>query len=243
MKYLSVASLLLAVTLSAQPRATFEVAAIRPYHAGGPRAMEVTPGTVNWRGARLGVFIAWAYSVEEFEVSGPAWISDLRFDISANAATPATIPDMKRMMQTLLADRFKLAIHREQREMSAIVLTLGKGGHKLVENNAPDSPGFSFGELDLTGNGATLQEMTDFITRQMRIRIIDQTGLTGRYNYRLNLSEFMTEDVRRRPGFSIELPGIVAAAIQEQLGLRVESGKFLGEIIVVDSVEKAPTEN
>jgi uncharacterized protein (TIGR03435 family) len=226
----------------AQPRPAFEVASVRPYQDGAPRTNDITPGTVNRRGVRLVDYIAWAYNVQDFEISGPGWMSDLRFDILAKAATPAPVAEMRLMMQTLLADRFKLTLHREQRDMPALVLTLGKSTHKLVENNTPGSPDFSNHALDLTGNGATINQMTGFLMRQLHLLVVDRTGLTGRYNYHLDISSFMTDEVRRRNS-AIEMPGIVAAAIQEQLGLKVESAKIPRETIVVDGVEKVPAAN
>jgi uncharacterized protein (TIGR03435 family) len=136
-------------------------------------------------------------------------------------------------------------MHRETREMSALVMTVGKNGHKLVVNDTPGSPSFSTGRLNLTGNGATLKQLTDFISRELKIAISDQTGLNGQYNYHLDIASFVTEEMMRNSngGVPIEGPAIVAKALQEQLGFKVDSGKVPMEVIVVDSMEKAPTEN
>lgn len=235
-----------AVTAFAQTSATtFEVATVRAYEQGSPRGTDITPGNINMRGVRLIECISFAYGVQEIQVAGPSWLGDLRFDISAKAATPATNGEMRPMMQALLAERFKLAVHRETREMSALIMTVGKNGHKLTVNDTPGSPSFSDGRLNLTGNGATLKQMTDFISRQLKVAISDQTGLTGRYNYHLDIASFVTEEMMRNAngGIPIEAPAIVAKAMQEQLGFKVDSGKVPMEVIVIESVEKAPTEN
>ncbi len=242
--------ILLSCCAIAQTQPSFEVAVIRPY-GGAPRTNEYAPGIVNRIGVRLVDYIAWAYDVQDFEISGPTWMSDLRFDISAKAATPAPIPEMRRMMQALLAERFNLVLHREQREMGALVLTIGKDGHKLVENSTASAPQFSISAFNLAGDGATINQMTGSLTRNLHIRVVDQTGLAGRYNYRVDISSFVTDEMRRRsngaPGMVnstiMEMPGIVATAIQEQMGLRVTSTKIPSEVIIVDRIEKSPTEN
>jgi uncharacterized protein (TIGR03435 family) len=235
-----------AMALAQTPAApSFEVATIHPYVFRGPRGNDITPGGVNMRGVRLLEFISWAYSVQENQISGPDWLNNTLFDISAKAATPATDPEMRLMMQTLLAERFKLTVHRDQRDMSALVMTLGKNGHKLVENETPGSPSFSTGKMSLTGNGATIKQMTDFISRELKISIVDRTGLTGHYNYHLDIASFVTEEMMRNSngGVPIEGPGIVAKAMQEQLGFKVDSAKVPMEVIVIDHMEKEPTEN
>jgi uncharacterized protein (TIGR03435 family) len=231
--------------LAQTPAPTFEVASIRSFEIGSPAGIEITPGNINMRGQRLLDYITFAYGVQEVQVAGPNWLNDIRFDIAAKAATPATNGEMRPMMQALLAERFKLVIHREAREMSALVMTVGKNGHKLVENNTPGNPSFSNGRLNLTGNGATLKQLTDFIARQLKVAIVDQTGLTGHYNYHLDIAAFVTEEMMRNSngGVPIEAPAIVATALQEQLGFKVDSGKVPMEVIVIDSMEKTPTEN
>jgi len=224
---------------------TFEVATIRAYEQGSPRGTDITPGNINMRGVRLIEYVTFAYGVQEIQVAGPGWLGDLRFDISAKAATAATNGEMRPMMQALLAERFKLAIHRETRDMSALIMTVGKNGHKLVVNDVPGSPSFSTGRLNLTGNGATLKQLTDFISRELKVAIVDQTGLAGHYNYHVDIAAFVTEEMMRNSGggVPIEAPAIVAKALQEQLGFKVDSGKVPMEVIVVDGMEKAPTEN
>jgi uncharacterized protein (TIGR03435 family) len=90
---------------------------------------------------------------------------------------------MKKMMQTLLADRFKLELHRQTKEVNAMVLTVAKGGHKMKEVEQEGSPSFSTGKLNLTGKGATIAQLISFLSRELRLPIVDQTGLTGRYDW------------------------------------------------------------
>jgi len=220
----------------------FEVATIRPSQSGS-RAAEITPGNLIFRNAPLLEIVAFAYGVQNVQVSGPSWLPSARFEIIAKAPTPASRDEMRTMLQTLLAERFKLTLHRETKEMSALVLTLGKNGHKLQENSVEGSPSFTTGPLRLSGNGATLKQMTDFISREIGVLVVDKTGLTGRYNYKVDINAFVTEEMRRAGGPPMEAPFIVSQALREQLGFTVNSSKVPVEIVVIDRIEKEPTEN
>lgn len=244
------AALLALLSLGAVAQAadnpTFEVASIR---AGQPgrEAIEVVPGSLTMRNARLTTCIRWAYDVPEFQISGPDWLNEVYFDINAKAAGPAKEPEMRVMLQTLLADRFKLTLHRQTKEISAMVLTINKGGHKLTPVETTEPPNFKTGKLNLTGKGATMAQLVQFISRELRHPIVDQTGLTGRYDYFLDIAPYFTEEMQRNGGPGGGPPpdaaGIVAQAIQAQLGLKVESKKVPVEMLVIDRVEKTATEN
>jgi uncharacterized protein (TIGR03435 family) len=227
---------------------TFEVASIRPSEGGKGESIAGTQGGgLSARNARLSACIAWAYGVQDYQISGPSWLNELRFDIVAKAGSSATEADTRRMLQTLLADRFKLEFHRQSREMPALVMTVAKGGHKLKAVQTDDPPSFQTGKLQLTGKGATLAQLAEFLSGQLRTPVIDQTGLTGRFDYFLDINAFVTEEIQknlpRDGGPPMEAGGIIAKAVQEQLGLKVESRKAPVEMLVIDHVEKTPTEN
>lgn len=227
-----------------QASQTFEVASIKPTEPG-PKSVDVTPGSLVMRGQRLYDLILWAYRLPDFLLSGPPELKDVRFDVSARPAGAATEPQMRVMMQGLLADRFKLAFHRKTEEKSVYFLTVAKGGHRLKEVATAGSPSFRTGKLTLIGQGASLAQMTDFLALQLEAPIVDRTGLTGLYDYAVDINAFVTEQMVRasQNGPPIEAPGIVARALQEQLGLKLDSGKAPVEIFVVDHVEKAPSDN
>jgi uncharacterized protein (TIGR03435 family) len=100
---------------------------------------------------RLAGAISWAYDVLDVQVSGPDWLKTARFEIMAKAGSPAKEPELQQMMQKLPADRFMLELHRQTKEVNAMVLTVPKGGHKLKEVQEEGSPSFSTGRLNLTG--------------------------------------------------------------------------------------------
>jgi uncharacterized protein (TIGR03435 family) len=238
------AAVLLTAAAAAAPPAepAFEVASIRASQAGR-KAVETVPGSLTMRGTPLSACVAWAYDVEEYQVSGPAWLDDARFDVLGKSSNPAKEPELRQMLQRLLAERFKLALHRQTKEMQALVLTVGKNGHKLEPTDIEGSPSFQTGKMNLTGKGATIGQMTQFISHEIHIPVIDQTGLHGRFNYFLDIAAYVTEEMRKGPGPPPEASSIVAQAIQAQLGLKLDAKKVPVEVLVIDHAEKTPSEN
>ena len=226
-------------------KAAFEVASIRAAEPGREN-IQVVPGSLTMKSVRMITAIRWAYDVLEYQVSGPAWMNEVRFDITAKAATPAKEAEMRLMLQGLLAERFKLTVHHQVKELPALVLTVGKNGHKLTPAETEGNPSFSTGKMTLTGKGATLGQMIEFLSRQVRNPIIDQTGLTGRFDYFVDINSYITEEIMKGAGPGgppPEAPSIIAQALQSQLGLKLESKKTPMDTVIVDSVEKTPTEN
>jgi uncharacterized protein (TIGR03435 family) len=230
----------LAVAADAPP--AFDVASIRPSE-GGRENVDVLPGSITMRNMRLSAAIRWAYNVLDVQVSGPDWLTSTRFDIVAKAGTPAREAEMRTMMQKLLADRFKMEFHRQTKELQALILTVGKNGHKLKEVEQEGSPSFSTGRMNLTGKGATVAQLIVFLSAQLRQPIIDQTGLAGRYDYFMDINAYITDEMRNQPGPPAEAPSIIAQALQSQLGLKVDPKKTPLEVLIIDKIEKTPTDN
>jgi uncharacterized protein (TIGR03435 family) len=99
--------------------------------------------------------------------------------------------------------------------------------------------------MSLTGTGATLGELTLFLSRELREPVIDQTGLRGLFNYTLDINAYVTDEIRKSGGDGppLEANSIIAQAMQAQLGLKVEAKKVAVFMLVVDHLEKSPTEN
>jgi len=230
---------------SATPPA-FEVASIR---AGQPgrESIETGPASLTMRYCRLNSVIRWAYGVQDAQVSGPDSLGNTWFEIFAKSANEAPVAQLREMLRTLLAERFKLTIHRDSKEMTALILTVSKGGHKLQPVDTEGSPSLESGKLSLTGRGATIVQMCDFIAKELHDPVIDQTGLTGRYNYFLDIQPYFTEESQKAAagvnGPPPDAHAIIAAAMQKELGIKVESKKVPVEVIVVEHVEKTPIEN
>ena len=254
---------------------TFEVASIKPTAETGFRTgIQMVPGGgLRVSGATLKMLLTIAYDVREFQiVGGPGWISSDRYDIMAKPAgsgsdTQAselgqmTDAEMKtareqlqQRLQALLAERCQLAIHRETKEQSVYALLVGKGGPKIqpVETKtAGGPPRMMMGHGMVNGQGVELQMLATALSNQLGRPVLDRTGLTGRYDIRLQWTpdpgQSMTPLGGPPPGVQAPPPPdpngpSIFAAVQEQLGLRLESQRGPVEMIVIDRVEK-PSEN
>ena len=240
----AVVSLAAFAVLAQQPDAPpqFDVASVRPSQPG-KEGIDALPGSLTMRNIRMRPCLAWAYDLEEDLIQGPDWINDAWFDIVAKASGPAAQPELRRMLQSLLAARFNLACHRETKEIPVLILTIGKNGSKLQPTDTDGSPSFKTGKLNLTGQGATVSQLTHFLSRELHMPIVDHTGLTGRFNYFLDINAYITEEIRKTPGVPPEAPSIIAQAIQAQLGLKLDAKKAPVEVLVIDHLDKTPTEN
>jgi uncharacterized protein (TIGR03435 family) len=239
--------LLTAIAALAQPAKplAFDVASIRPGHSGR-ESIEFGPASLTMRNVRLSACIRWAYGVQDVQVSGPAWLNEVWFEIFAKSAGEVKVSELRQMLQTLLADRFKLAVHRDTKEMTVLVLTVSKSGHKLAPADGDGPPSFQIGKLNLTGKNTTLSQLLDFIANEVHIPVVDQTGLTGRYNYFFDIEPYYSEESRKATdsdGKPLDANAIIAVAMQKELGIKAESKKVPLEVIVVDHVEKTPIEN
>jgi uncharacterized protein (TIGR03435 family) len=226
----------------------FDVASIRPAapRPGRGDDIESKPGSVIMRNARFATLVKWAFGIQGFQVSGPDWINELQYDLSAKAATPAPEKEMRVMLQTLLTERFKLEAHRQTKEVQSLVLVLGKNAHKMAESQGDGPSTLHLTKMGAQGERATVAEFAELVSKQLRMPVLDMTGLTGRYAIQFNLAPYI-EDLKKEgagPGqVPTEAPMIVATAIQAQLGLKLESKKMPIEMMIVDRAEKTPAEN
>jgi bla regulator protein BlaR1 len=197
-----------------------------------------------------------AYGVRErfLLLGGPDWIDSDRYDIEAKAEGEPGKDQIMKMLQTLLAERFKLTVHREMRELPVYTLTVGKSGPKLTQfkegscvdydpNNPP--PAASAGKPHCGNNlirggrweasKTDMPGVTGALSVLVRRKVIDKTGLTGLFDVHIELppDPLGTTDSSSPSIFTI---------VQEQLGLKLESDKDLVEVLVIDHVER-PSEN
>lgn len=247
------------LALNAQPRPEFDVASIKPNKASGGVSFGVGNGGASGRNVTLQMLIGLAYRLQDFQISGgPSWVSSDRFDVEAKAGDAAVGPDQLRLMLgSLLGDRFKLTLHREMRESSVYGLVVAKDGPKIkrspdqtspdVNGPAPTGAGPNRGAIrlgpgSLIGNAVALPLFTKFLSQRLDRIVIDKTNLTGRFDIRLQWTPGFGES-QFDPGGKI-LPSAdssgpsIFAAIQEQLGLKLESTKAPIEILVIDHAQK-----
>ena len=240
-------------------RPSFEVASIKPSKTNTGVTVGVGSGQGGGRNVTLKMLIAAAYRVQEFEiVGGPRWISSDRFDVEGKAEDPKADPDQLRLMlQSLLEDRFQLKLHRENKEAPIYALVVAKDGPKI--KRAPDqvSPPVSgpaqqgagpirgairIGGGSLVGNAVTLSLFTRLLSQRLDRAVVDKTNLDGRFDIRLYWTPDVGE-VALDPGGNPLPPAndtgpSIFTAIQEQLGLRLESTTGLVDLIIIDHVEK-----
>jgi uncharacterized protein (TIGR03435 family) len=234
-------ALILASALSAQQ--LFEVATIRPTSGplpGVPPAFgkqSTTADTLTIRHTPLAEIIRRAYGLTPQELAGfPSWVNEDRWDILAKAAAPATDSQLWAMMQPLLQDRFKLTFHREPREVSGFALVVSKKGSKL-ERSAGGSNEFAMSAGSFRGSNVTMGRLCGLLSSVMQKPVIDATGLEGTFNFAIKPSDFATPG-----GTPTNLQSLVVTAIQEELGLKLDSRKVTINVLLVDHVEQ-PSEN
>lgn len=215
----------------------FEVASVKP-SSGDPSSssgIKTGHGRLDAYNVTLKRCIMGAYSVGPHQISGgPAWLESDRFEILAKADQP--IDDdaaLMIMLQGLLAERFKLSLHRETRTIPAFVLEVAKNGPKLEKADAGEAAtntSTGHGGISIDALHADLDSFARILARKMDLPVVNHTGLEGTFNFKLQWTPEGTDSVS------------IFTAIQEQLGLRLRSQKAPVEIIVIDHAEK-PSEN
>jgi uncharacterized protein (TIGR03435 family) len=254
------ASGIFAQTTSTRPSFDeFEVASIKPTSAGveGRWIRMLSTNEFATKNHAIKTLIAAAYNLNPRAISGgPAWVDSDRYDIVAR--TPGGIrPNLNEqmsMLRKLLSDRFQLTFHRGQKELRAYALTIAKGGSKLKESTvsndaSPEGPPplifvVSPQLVRLPGRSATMAELASVMQRAaLDGPVLDQTGLTARYDFDLEFSpdETLFGGALGNGSADSANPGLFAA-IQQQLGLRLEGTRGLVEVLIIDHVER-PSEN
>jgi uncharacterized protein (TIGR03435 family) len=218
----------------------FDAASIKPTPPDRPPfPYRVGPNSFSMRAILKG-FIMQAYEVESYQVTGgPSWVESQTYDISAKAEGAADTHQIRMMLQTLLAERFQLKVHRETRTMSGYVLSVDKGGPKLPPAKTdvpPDSPGVIQVGGGIVARDSTIKHLALGLTLQLGEPVIDQTGIAGHYDFRLRFDDSDTTGAATATGI-----GSVFSAVRE-IGLKLEAKKLPVEVLVIDSVEP-PSEN
>ena len=217
----------------------FEVASIRPAIDDHAHDTDTDRGFFHTHNLTLKRLISDAYRVDMRQIfGGPAWVDSDSYDINAKipaefaeSRTRDTIPEM---LQSLLADRFHLVIHREPRQASGYLLVVTKKGPKM-QPTAPDAQGSNSHtkKTHLTAENVSMAGLARYLSRNNDIgaMVIDKTGLTGGFNFEL---DWAPERVAAASDDRVS----IFTAIVEQLGLKLESAKVPIEAIVIDRAEK-----
>jgi len=301
----ALAGMIIAGLATAQQPA-FDAASVKVFdRAAGPPSPETSdPGRIHFGGATMLNLLMRAYDAKMDQISGPAWISDFggpnRYDITATMPPGTTKEQVRLMLQSLLVERFHLAVHHEMRNFPGYELVVAKDGPKLKEsipdpNDPPDGapapiPTFKDGHIQFPpgprmtitrGTGILKVEAHEnpisdlmlvlgpMITQSLgadmmdpgpRARVVDKTGLTGRYDFTV---QWECKGCRGLAGMNLPLlagrgqPDSGAASepvgsglptifvvFERQLGLRLEKVKDIPlDVVIVDHIDKLPTAN
>jgi uncharacterized protein (TIGR03435 family) len=217
---------------------TFQVASVKPF-TGRAIDFRVLPGgRLHVTGLNLRFLIVQAYGLELNQVTGgPAWIDVDMYDIEATGQADATREQMMVMLQALLAERFELRVRRGTTQQNVYEPVVGKGGHKLKpptgdrnfislnRREPPTEPGLHY---SLVGTKATLAQMAKRFGQQMRRPVIDKTGIEGEFDFKV---DYAIDD-------NPESGPPLQTAIQEQLGLQLQTAKRLVETLSVEHAVK-----
>ena len=220
---------------SADAPTAFEVASVRLNRSdSGSSRFSSNKGSVRSTNVSLRDFIKWAYGVKDYQVMGPDWLASQKFDIVAKAEAPVSDKQLMAMLQALLAERFKLAIHHETKERAVYELVVGKNGSRLheVEAGPQHSTG---GRGSLSAQKMSMSQLADSLSRTVSLPVLNMTGIKGVFDIELKWAPDDGRDNANGPS--------IFTALQEHLGLKLEQRKGPMEIIVVDHAQKNPTEN
>jgi bla regulator protein blaR1 len=225
---------LLAVLAALAQTPAFEVASVK---ASTPDATRMNiqrdpGGGIVLTNVNLQTLVSMAYNVQSFQlVGGPPWLRSRRFDVVAKAPSGTAKNQTWVMLQSLLADRFQLAIHRETRELPVFELVVAKGGLKIQPANRAPGPADDFIQNFPGRMKALMVSMAGLaltLSGTLGRQVIDRTNLDGRYDFQLEFAPENTTDSDRSS---------IYTALQEQLGLKLETSKGPVQMIVIDHAE------
>jgi uncharacterized protein (TIGR03435 family) len=216
------------------PEPTFEVASIKPHTGAVYSSERNSPGRFTVENVPLKYLISEAYEVRGTQIEGgPGWISTATFDVSAKAENNAAYSAMRPMLQTLLEERFRLVVHHDTKELTILALTSPKSSIKLLKSDR-GTGGLRAILHGMTGTGVSMNDLVRGLSDLMGVVVIDQTGLTDKYDIHLEWSTV-------RPGSNA--PGeSIFDDVRQQLGLNLESRKAPVDVLVIDHAER-PSKN
>lgn len=232
-------SALLIMTVASLLGQSFEVASVKPNESGsGSSSTHTGHGNLTATNVSVLMLMESAFGVKDFQIEGgPGWIGTQRYDIVAKSNSPRDLSEeeLRPLLQSLLADRFQLKFHRETKEFQVYSLVVAKGGPKLKEHiaetgGASTNISSGSGKASMTSTKSTIARLADNLGHQLGRVVIDNTGLKGEFDYKMEWSPDQTGESSGPTIFT---------ALQEQLGLKLESAKGPVGMIVIDSAEKA----
>ena len=229
---------LLSAVAEAQPPPQFEVASIRPSAeqqlGQASIGIHISGSQVRVAGLTLRDYVAMAYRLPANQVTGPDWMTQVRFDVAAKVPDGATMNQVPEMFQALLAERFELKTHRDSKVFPVFALVAAKGGARVKEHVATDDPQGAAGTINVAAAGssngvavdlgggssfslganrleitkATMEQVVTTLTRVMDRPVVDETGLKGIYDLTLDLTpeDYTATLIRSAVNAGVSLP-------------------------------------
>ena len=260
MKQSLIVGLLMPIVLSAQQtpprqasvqttgaRATFEVASVKPSDPAEPRTTQFSPTTLTIRNVPLATIIVQAYLIPPDRMSFGSFfdVTEQRYDIVAKAAGPVSQDQMRLMLQTLLVERFHLVAHIEQKVVDVYALTVYQDGPKLQSAAQDEKPDFAKalspeGVRKVKFTNSTMKTLALILTEEATNNtVVDKTGLPGGFDFTIT----WTRDPEPTDGSAPpDRLSPIGAALHE-VGLTLKKDKSPIDYLVIDHVDKAPSEN
>jgi uncharacterized protein (TIGR03435 family) len=234
-------SLTFITTAQDQPSG-FEVASVKPAPVNRYIPPAVDPQRIRLVATLAGA-ILWANNMIDHGyqlAGGPQWAHRDYYQIEGKAQAPATRKEMRALLQTLLADRFKLKMHRSTREMSVYALVIGNSGPKLQSSmeTCGEDGCINVAPGEFIARYATMDQIASTLSNMVDRPVLDQTGLAGRYDVRLKFdpSSMKRYDGQTIPNTPTDDPSIFVAF--QDLGLKLEPRRAVVEVLVIDDAEK-----
>jgi uncharacterized protein (TIGR03435 family) len=224
-------------------QSAFDVASIHPssgdvkFERNG--IIQADHGTLAMHDVTVSACIQWAYGISQGLVSGPSFLKEVHYDITAKT-DPGTAPkQMRLMLQELLRERFNLAFHLEKKELRVYSLMVSRGGIKMHASSPGGEMSRQNSATGMTARSITMRELADYLSDPLGTPLTDATGLPGRYDFTLDFTPYVDmkrDDVRPDPA------SVLGAALKGELGLELVKAKQVMDVTVVDHVEP-PTAN
>jgi uncharacterized protein (TIGR03435 family) len=257
---------------SAPATLAFEAASVKPAALSTDgdvkRSFNGDAGRIDYKNVTLKGLIMRAYGVKEYQITGPDWLDSNGYDIVATIPHDATEAQLPQMLQTLLAERFKLTLRHKTKDLPVYALVAGKNGPKLQPVEQEESFSMRIGPKGRHIEGKSrLAGLCEFLSRTMDRPVVDMTGLKGVYDITLDWAPDDSEQagmvqlemrVTSAPGVGGPPAGVgkgsgnmpdntggatIFTALQERLGLKLEQRKSPADFLIVDRVERMPVEN
>ena len=217
-----------------------------------PYSQRYSPGRIHFGSTTLMQLIAPSFAMKPYQIIGPGWLTSLRYDIDAVMPVGTSKDQLQMMIQQLLINRFGLKVHRTNKSLRVLDLTAGRVPVKLHPNRTGGGP-----SVWRTENGrfiatdVPLVLFSDILTQLLNEPVIDSTGISGSFDIDLawvpqpsDLNSPGVDSTTSDSSLLTKVPaGSLSAAVREEMGLELKARRAPVQVLVVDRVEKTPTEN